>query len=152
MGRTVITYLLIGGGGIALGSVATLCVVGWKVDVAEWKLRTAQGVREQADAMLADAERAAHYIECVETPTGEYQVIREPVLRRVRRAVAERFEPASELPDWDDSLRQLIRDHQTDRSRWPLKRRREIPTPAELAARLAAHPDPTRVFRVKVVR
>ncbi|WP_020525888.1 hypothetical protein [Catelliglobosispora koreensis] len=148
--------------GAVVGGLAVWVAVGWRIEIADWKLRTAQAVRDQADEMLATAEYAQVRADALMTPTALHETVKPPAWARLARWIDARFAPAEQTPDWKPGevlnlppstlapplparTRGLV--HPSRRS-WPLKQRPAFPTPADVAARLRALADPTLSYRV----
>lgn len=168
------------GAGMVSGALLMYYYTGWKLELSEWNriaaadsLALAQAVREQADEMLADAEHARVRADALTTDTTAMPVLeeRQPSLwSRVRAgmrgtdptpdwtraelaAINQAPEPeyAAPLPVPAAPVRRRLRPDR-DRSGWPNRSIRRCPSPVQVAARLAKIDDPTRAYRVEVVR
>lgn len=147
------------GTGAAAGIVVTLIVDDTRIRLGYWLLDLARAVRDEAARLVHEAGKLEQLARSIDTPTGEYPVVRprlriQPLTVRIREAIHEWALSAG--PDrsetWEPGeLARLTTGPGPDLSRrnWPL--RKHIPTPVEVAMRLAQIPDPDRWKRIKRV-
>ncbi len=107
------------------------------------KLRAAHAVRLQANELLASAEESYRLAAALSEPTAAYQTVRPSLPRRVLALVRDGLSRSPRQRDWaPGELAAFNRNAASARS---------VPTPAELARRLAAIEDPSRMDRVEVI-